>query len=195
MTTANGRPDILISSGRYFDYLNPEDNKFDIEDIAWSLSRLCRFAGHIRREFDDHIYSVAQHSVLVSYLVPPEFALAGLLHDSAEAWLLDIVRPLKQLLDSYKAIERSIEPVVLAQFGLPYPMHPAVHRADRVALYIEQRDVMPPHSDDWERSWITEMAVDSLVGSTRITECQSPKVARLDFLRRYRELAGAVRPS
>ncbi|MEI6061455.1 MAG: HD domain-containing protein, partial [Bacteroidota bacterium] len=95
--------------GIAFDILNPKPDMFHIEDIANALANICRFGGQV-----PIFYSVADHSLRVCQMVQsedadPRLALTALLHDASEAYLGDVITPLKLQLSEYRAIEANLE--------------------------------------------------------------------------------------
>lgn len=120
-------------SGRLVDLIDPDPASIAIDDIAHSLSMQCRYNGHIR-----HFYSVAQHSVLVAAVCPPEHAMWGLLHDAAEAYTGDIVRPVRAQLGGVDELEQRLLRAVALHFALPWPVPPVVFEADDWALSCEE---------------------------------------------------------
>lgn len=136
---------IQTLSGKHFNYLSAQTDDVDIEDIANALSNICRFAGHL-----PEFYSVAQHSVLTSLLVPDEFALEALLHDAAEAYCQDIPAPLKALLPDYRRIEAEVDRVIRIKFDLPAAQHQTVKYADLVMLATERRDLDIDDGTRWQ---------------------------------------------
>lgn len=169
---------IHTSQANTFDLLAPHKSNINIDDIAHQLSNLCRFNGATTTH-----YSVAQHSVLVSRIVPPYLALAGLMHDAAEAYIGDLPSPLKALLPDYQDIENNILQTIFEKVGLTFPYHNEVKRADLVALATEARDLLNPVGE--EKQW------DSLSG---ISPCEisitpmTPAEAEAAFRARYFEL-------
>lgn len=143
-------PAIGTASGGLFHLLNPQKNELNIGDVAHATANICRFVGHTL-----HFYSVAQHCVHVSYLVPPQHALAGLLHDAPEAYVGDTSRPLKHLLDGLApgvldGVEDRILELMSVRYGFSYPLHPVIKEMDQVALATEKRDVMAGSATFWQ---------------------------------------------
>jgi 5'-deoxynucleotidase YfbR-like HD superfamily hydrolase len=147
---------IQTYSGRQFFPLNPNPADIAVEDIAHSLSHLCRFAGHCRV-----FYSVAEHSVRVSQLaerfahesVRWYIALWGLLHDASEAYLIDLPRPLKrseEIGPGYRNAETRLMEAVCRRFDLR-PQEPLeVKSADQILLMTERRDLLGQPPSLWQ---------------------------------------------
>jgi 5'-deoxynucleotidase YfbR-like HD superfamily hydrolase len=129
---------ISLLKGGFFDYQNPERSQYGIEDIARGLSHTARFSGQT-----DRVYTVAQHCVLVSKLVPPEHALEGLLHDGVEAFMADVPSPLKRMLPGYIELEHRAEADMCKRFGMKFPFHPSIKEADIRVFLAERRDMQP----------------------------------------------------
>lgn len=173
---------ISTVSGKFFDLLKPEDYEYDIEEIAHSLSNLCRYTGH-----SNTFYSVAEHSVLVSRLVPDKLALTGLLHDASEAFVGDVSSPLKKLLPEYRAIEDRIQQSIANHFGLEYPFPKEVHEADKRMYWQERQDV----ADNGVRDtlWHQELRAARKVEARGMT----PTMAKRMFMSRYKEIINSDR--
>lgn len=168
---------ILTVGGRYFDFENPEGFDFDIEDIAHALSHLCRYTGHVGQ-----FYSVAEHSVHVSRLVPDHLAFEALMHDAAEAYLGDVSSPLKRMLPDYKAIEERVERALSRAFGLPYPHDPIIKHADMRMLVTEKELLMPKTDSD-----LVHWPTDYLLAEPDM-QLFEPRKAKEFFLNEYAHL-------
>ena len=174
---------IQTASGRKYYPGDPLACDVVIDDIAHALSHICRYAGHCK-EF----YSVAEHSYHVSFLVPREHALLGLLHDATEAYLVDLPRPVKrlpQIRDGYADLEHYNWNAIASKFGLPR-MHEwpkTVKHADTAILLAERAVLMQPiEAHDWLGEDFDGTAPEVAI------ECWSPKVARHNFLTRFYQL-------
>jgi len=137
---------IMTASGVKFYPTQPRIQDIRIEDIAHGLAAVSRFGGHTREP-----YSVGQHSYHASQLLEsmegPRAALYGLLHDASEAYLGDVPRPLKHLLEfeGYRAAEQRLQEMVYLAFGLSREAEPvSLKDVDRRLLRTEQRSLMPP---------------------------------------------------
>jgi hypothetical protein len=167
------------ASGRQFWPLDPRSNEIYIEDIAAHLSKLCRYGGALR---DDLHYSVAEHCVHVASAAPDHLKLTALLHDGSEAYLQDVIRPIKRHLTNYETIEAELERAIAARFWLSWPWHPEVKRLDTAILADERDQAMAPPPVPWSQT--TEPAL-----GVRL-QFWERKQARQEFLRAFKEYGG-----
>lgn len=147
---------IQTYTGKRFDVLKPRTDDVDITDIAHALSMQCRFNGHIKR-----FYSVAEHSVLVSRIVEDNYAtaargrypydrearhranacLTALLHDASEAYLGDVVKPVKMLpqLEAFCLIDDDVQTIIEGAFvdKVPDWVRDLIKQADHQMLGSE----------------------------------------------------------
>lgn len=133
-------------SGRRLNLLDPSPLDVELDDIAHGLARVARWNG---QTVGAHIFSVAQHSLLVEaiadHLDPHMSAvtrLAVLLHDAPEYVIGDIISPFKAVIgESYKAVETRLLGAIHIHFGLPAelpaPLTRFIKKADRQAAFLE----------------------------------------------------------
>ena len=152
----------------------------EIEDIAHSLSLICRFIGHT-----DSFYSVAQHSILVAQELRREgydakTQFIGLMHDATEAYLGDIPTPIKALLPYYKTLEETFWASIAMKYHLPHELPPEVKVADGVLLATEARDLMGD-----PQGWGLKYEPSKHI--TKITSWD-PRYVKQEFLLVFRDL-------
>jgi len=135
---------MIVLSGKKVDLLEPNASQISIKDIAVSLSRQCRFNGHSVR-----FYSVAEHSIRMSNEMPWAFKLQALLHDAAEAYVGDLISPIKWELPKFKKMEDRIYSVIAEKYQLPLKIQDTIKEADMRMLATEKRDLMP-QCEDWD---------------------------------------------
>jgi hypothetical protein len=172
-------------SGRRLDLLDPSALDIEIEDIAHGLARVARWNGQTSGA---HIFSVAQHSLLVEALARARVPrldrsrrLAVLLHDAPEYVIGDMISPFKAVIgDAYKAVERRLLAAIHRRFGLPIisalELEELIKIADRQAAYLEATrlagfdaaearrffgrppDISPTMERDYLKPWPAETA-------------------------------------
>lgn len=165
---------IRLRSGLYFDLADPQPDQFTIADIAGALSKICRFGGQCER-----FYSVAEHCYHCS-MAAEAVPLACLLHDAAEAFIGDMVKPLKIMIPAYSEIESKVERVIAAKYGVDFEQS-EVGEIDRAMLIAERHAMFSKDSVKWTgEDEVRRLEIDFW--------CCWPKRAELMFLRRAAEL-------
>jgi 5'-deoxynucleotidase YfbR-like HD superfamily hydrolase len=161
--------------GRQFWPMDARPEEVFIDDIAWMLAQQNRWKGATMTPI-----SIAQHSVIVSRLCHPDYALQGLLHDATEAYLGDMASPVKSQIPEFQLAEARLWRVIATRFGVPVDLDASVKLADAVSLHTESRDLMRPPPVEWRSKLPTPM-------EERIVPW-SAQVSATAFLERFAEL-------
>jgi len=134
-------------TGRRYYIEDPIVDDINIMDISIGLGNCARFSGQCL------FYSVAEHSVFVASLLPPHLQFAGLMHDASEAYLGDIVRPIRMMSkfkEIYDPLESASMKAIAERFNIKGLDDPLVKMADEFALCVEARVLKSVTSYDWE---------------------------------------------
>lgn len=193
---------IQTFTGQVFDPFKTEPETIKILDIGHALANTCRFGGHIKT-----FYSVAQHSVVVSNLVPKPLALWGLLHDAAEAYLGDIPRPIKANVwfgedhvesrgngyhpytnyARFKTLENALLKQIHSSLSLAWPLNEpetaSIKKADNIALVTEAKNLLEGGPI---RGWGKEIGAEPLED---FDAPLMPEEAKDLFIARFEELS------
>ena len=174
---------IRLLGGTYIDLADPKSSDIKIGDIAGGLSNLCRFGGQVPR-----FYSVAEHCIKATEIAEadgqsPEACFAVLMHDAAEAYCGDCVKPLKLLLgDVYSQVESRIEAAIDAEFGIEFAKHRDVIKKYDQAMLIAEKRIFCPDDD---RTWPGE---DTAMFIKVQPSFWLPHLAQLEFFEAFAKL-------
>jgi hypothetical protein len=180
------KPDtILTYTGKLVQPLSLDPDDIDLRDIAHALAYKCRFTGHTVR-----FYSIAEHCLHVSRLLPPPLHCLGLLHDAAEAYLPDIATPIKHLFPNLIRSEQGIMNKVIKKYRL------AGFGADELrtenAEQLGQIDSRMCHMEGRQlllyNPCVTWWTIPREAFCDFPLPCYPPEVAERKFLKRIKEL-------
>ncbi|RWB95629.1 MAG: hypothetical protein EOQ56_28180 [Mesorhizobium sp.] len=137
---------------------DPRADEVDIDTIAQHLAGQNRWQGAIRhKRFKSKIFlSVAEHSVMcaaymIDVLKRPDLMLEALLHDASEAYIGDLIRPLKyspEFRAPFLKVEELNERAIADRFNLVYPFPPEVKQADEAVCTAESNQCIFRHPDE-----------------------------------------------
>lgn len=179
---------VCTCSGKKVYFLDLHQDMICIEDIAHSLSRICRFNGHSSK-----FYSIAEHSLMTALMVEDRLKIYALLHDAGEAYLSDVSRPLKLIInhcgdDIYNKIEKDILHVINAKFGFSSLSEEDKYKiklADNTALYVESHYFFSP---EMLTGWMYGDMLNPIPSFLKIEDqVKDMDRVKFEFLTRYYE--------
>ena len=185
-------------SGRRLDLLDPSPLDIELEDIAHGLARVARWNG---QTIGPHIFSVAQHTLLVEEIARRQvghldrrLALALLLHDAPEYVIGDMISPFKAVIgDAYKSVETRLLAAIHLRFGLP-PVLPAdllalIKASDRAAAHLEATRLAGFAKSEAARFFGSPPDLSAALERDYLTPWPA-EVAQARYLERFSRLAG-----
>jgi hypothetical protein len=131
-------------SGRLVSVQNPDPRLIDFGDIVAAITKQCRFNGHCRS-----FYSVGEHTVrgvkIAKRLYPKDLnaAKSFFIHDFTEAYVGDVIRPVKKHLPEFKIIEAGFHDAICEAFSYKEFDEGVVHEIDNIMAMWEKRDLLP----------------------------------------------------
>ncbi len=164
-------------TGIWFYPLDPRVDEVEPYDVGHHLAMICRWGGAV-----SNFFSVAEHSVIVSLYVDPSIAREALMHDATEAYLGDVVRPIKESPEfaAYRAHEDRMHAVVAERFGLrsDAATQTEIKRVDN-SIIIDEARALLQHGAAYDHLW---KPLGCTIGAL------SPGAARSLFFARFAEL-------
>ena len=184
-------------SGRRLDLLDPSPLDVEIADITHGLARVARWNGQTSGA---HIFSVAQHTLLVEVVMRHEsprvdrwVRLAALLHDAPEYVIGDMISPFKAVIGgNYKIVEKRLEAAIHIRFGLPPVLPDEITRmikaADRGAAYLEATELAGFSASEARRLFGRDPGLPETTKRDYLTPWTAAK-AEKRFLERFQAVA------
>jgi 5'-nucleotidase len=184
-------------SGRRLDLLDPSPLDIEIADIAHGLARVARWNGQTSGA---HIFSVAQHTLLVEAVMRQEMPRvdvsvrrAALLHDAPEYVIGDMISPFKAVLGGdYKTVEKRLLSAIHIRFGLPPVLADEITQqikaADRGAAYLEATRLAGFSEAEARRLFGRDPALPEATERDYLTPWTAAK-AEKRFLERFKAVA------
>jgi 5'-deoxynucleotidase YfbR-like HD superfamily hydrolase len=180
---------ITTISGAGIDLTTFDEDSVSILDIAWGLGRTLRYGGHLVED-----YTVAHHSIIMSYYVPEEYALEALLHDAGEAYMGDIIWPVKQLFPELERFENGLTMSIMNSFNVPTALRDddtGVYRKSDV-VRMADRDLLEHECFEIGRAGVFHPEVEKAWLEAALTHQEYWPASQFAFLQRFRQLIGEV---